>query len=153
MGRGGRVTRHSGQSTVALETKEPHFPVLGKLHSQIITLTQPSNLECNIYSTVERGNFISVYGNNDGVESINLTLTVDESVITILKRKMIRPSHYTDQLNYFHVKLWMDHCNTSRTCCNTNNTNATITWLDPTSRSHSPSDHESFQQNMPHLQQ
>jgi len=86
-------------------------------------------------------------------ESINLSLTVDESIVTILKRKMIRPSHYTDQLNYFHVKFWMDHCNTSRTCCNANNTNATIKWLDPTSTSQSPRDHESFQQNMPHLQQ
>jgi hypothetical protein len=63
MGRGEGCTRHSGQPTVALETKEPHFPVLGKLHSQSITLSQPSNLECNIYvySTVQRGDFISVY--------------------------------------------------------------------------------------------
>lgn len=112
---------------MALETKEPHSPVLGKLHSQSIALSQSSNLECNIYSTVERVNFTSVYSYNDGAESINLSLTVDESIVTILKRKMIGPSHYTDQLNYFHVKLWMDHCNTSRTCCNTNNTNATIT--------------------------
>jgi hypothetical protein len=59
--RGGGCTRHSGQSTVALETKKPHFPVLGKLRSQIITLSHPSNLERNIYSTMERGNFISVY--------------------------------------------------------------------------------------------
>jgi hypothetical protein len=50
-------TRHSGQYTVTLETKGPHFPILGKLHSQNITLSQPSN----IYSTVERGNFICVY--------------------------------------------------------------------------------------------
>ena len=58
---GGGCTRHSGQSTVALETKEPQFPVLGKLGNQSTTLSLPSNLECNIYSTVERGHFISVY--------------------------------------------------------------------------------------------